>query len=675
MSVVSTDPPNKDTHPRTLNPALGRGLRVVFLSAVALIIAANILTLPQSYGMMHDLLSGNYFHPLLSFHFISFPSVQINPADYGLSIDFFAALNIAPFLLDGLCSLVAAGYLFYRRPDDRMTIITSVILAILGVFTSPALFSLLRQPIGELLLRGVLTIFNSLFFLYLLVFPDGRFVPRWSRWLLPFTTLLTIAAWWTTSIGLVGPISLILILNLLMGMAQWYRYLRVSTPLQRQQTKWVLYGLGTNLAFNAAILILRPLIVELGGSYFFIYQLLVFPLLWYGCWLVFVAAFSFSILRYNLWNVDFVINRSVVYLALTVLLGALFFGMLLLLQALLERILGSQQTTLATIAATAVVIGTFNPARKGLQRFIDRRIFRLRADLNEIAAAQKKPAIKNPGIYTGRTFGNYEILGVLGKGGMGEVYKAFGNGQIAAIKVLPAELAAKEESRKRFMREAQTLAALEHPNIVKLFGSGVSDDGVHYLAMEYVDGQELGAVIQNGAVTNYADLRDWVNTVASALDYIHGKGLVHRDLKPSNIMLRAAIDKETREAVLMDFGIARVDASGTRLTASGAIGTIDYMAPEQILAAREVDHRSDVYALGIIVYELVTGELPFKGGAGQVLFAHLQKPAPDPRNNRPDVPRSMAKAVLKALEKDPDARYATAGEFAAALITHEALST
>jgi serine/threonine protein kinase len=229
------------------------------------------------------------------------------------------------------------------------------------------------------------------------------------------------------------------------------------------------------------------------------------------------------------------------------------------------------------------------------------------------------------------------------------------------------DLAQKDEFRKRFEREAQTLASLEHPNIVKLLGSGVSDD-VHYLAMEFIDGQELGEFMHQGAVKDYDALHDWLKTIASALDYIHDKGLVHRDLKPSNIMIRPSkIDKEIKEAVLMDFGIARVNATGTRLTGSGAVGTIDYMSPEQIMAAREVDKRADVYALGIIVYELLTGERPFKGSAGQVLFAHIQQPAPDPRDVNPDVPRSFALAVIKALSKDADERFQSAGEFALAL--------
>jgi serine/threonine-protein kinase len=122
----------------------------------------------------------------------------------------------------------------------------------------------------------------------------------------------------------------------------------------------------------------------------------------------------------------------------------------------------------------------------------------------------------------------------------------------------------------------------------------------------------------------------------------------------------------------MDFGIARTDITGQRLTGTGVMGTIEYMAPEQIMAARDVDKRADVYALGVIVYELLAGERPFRGGAGQVLFAHLQQPPPDLRDTHPHIPREMARAVVKALAKNPDDRFASAGEFIAALSVPQA---
>src|SRR5215813_9601316 len=132
-------------------------------------------------------------------------------------------------------------------------------------------------------------------------------------------------------------------------------------------------------------------------------------------------------------------------------------------------------------------------------------------------------------------------------------------------------------------------------------------------------------------------------------------------------MLRRSKDGETWEGVLMDFGIAKIREAQTGLTGTGAIGTIDYMAPEQIMSAREVDRRADIYALGVMVYEMLTGEKPFKGSAAQIMFAHLQQPPPDPRDANDDLPREIARVVMKAMAKKPDDRFATAGEFAAAL--------
>jgi serine/threonine protein kinase len=140
---------------------------------------------------------------------------------------------------------------------------------------------------------------------------------------------------------------------------------------------------------------------------------------------------------------------------------------------------------------------------------------------------------------------------------------------------------------------------------------------------------------------------------------------VHRDIKPSNVMLRG---DDPTEAILMDFGIAKIEDGKTRLTGSGAIGTIDYMSPEQILAAKEVDKRSDVYALGVIAYEMLTGERPFEGNAAQVMFAHLQKPVTDPRQHRSDLSETIASAILKALEKQPEDRFESAGAFVGALL-------
>jgi serine/threonine-protein kinase len=141
--------------------------------------------------------------------------------------------------------------------------------------------------------------------------------------------------------------------------------------------------------------------------------------------------------------------------------------------------------------------------------------------------------------------------------------------------------------------------------------------------------------------------------------------MVHRDIKPSNIMVRRTSD-ERPEAVLMDFGVAKIRESQTALTSTGAVGTIQYMAPEQIRAAQTVDARADIYALGVTVYEMVTGVLPFRGNAGQLVFAHLHEQPRDPRQLVPDLPEPAAHAIMRALRKQPEERFQTALDFAVA---------
>jgi serine/threonine-protein kinase len=374
----------------------------------------------------------------------------------------------------------------------------------------------------------------------------------------------------------------------------------------------------------------------------------------------------FSALRYRLWNVDVVLNRTLVYSLVTIGQIMIFVLGLLLVRSLLTALVGSEQTGLALAGASALAAVTFNPVRKQARRFVDVNLYGLRFDLNELKDAQNLPEIKHPGALSGRKLGEYEVLDAIGKGGMGEVYKGQAGEQTVALKILPDDLAQQEHFRQRFQREGEALTALQHPNIVKMIAAGESE-GVSYLAMEYVEGEELGRKLKAGGALPLEDSRDILKGLASALDYAHERGFVHRDIKPSNVMLRRNRDGERWEAVLMDFGVAKVREAASGLTQTGAIGTIDYMAPEQIMAAKEVDQRADVYALGVMAYEMLTGERPYKGSAAQIMFAHLQQPPPDPRDMKDGISREAAQAIMQAMAKKPDERFESAGAFAAAL--------
>jgi len=280
--------------------------------------------------------------------------------------------------------------------------------------------------------------------------------------------------------------------------------------------------------------------------------------------------------------------------------------------------------------------------------------------------------LQTGGLLTGMRLGTYEVLELLGRGGMAEVYKGRHPrlDRTVAIKILSASLATDADFRQRFEREARAVAALRHPNIVQMFDFGDVDE-TYYMVMEYIDGANLASYLHETGSMDLAQVRPILQDLASALDYAHAQELVHRDVKPSNVMLQPAgrDDSLPYRAILTDFGIAKILTSDTGATKTGTMmGTLDYMAPEQIRVSKEVDGRADVYALGVMLYRALTGELPFKGDhPSAVMLGHLQEPAPDPRTLVPELPENVATAILRAMAKEPDERYPTAGALAKAM--------
>ena len=263
--------------------------------------------------------------------------------------------------------------------------------------------------------------------------------------------------------------------------------------------------------------------------------------------------------------------------------------------------------------------------------------------------------------------GKYRILSLLGQGGMSRVYKAYQPGldRYVAIKVIHEHLTAVEGFLERFEREAAAAARLRHPNIVRVYDFDSQGD-LHYMVMELIAGPTLKARIADlqisGETFSLAEAAQVFDALGSALDAAHRASIVHRDLKPANIMFTAE-----GQVVLTDFGIARI-LDESHLTTSGTIaGTPAYMSPEQAQGERG-DARSDIYALGAILYEMLTGQVPFQAdNTFGVLMKHVCEPAPPPTAVKPDLPLAVEQVVLKALCKDPAARYQTAGEMARAL--------
>lgn len=261
-----------------------------------------------------------------------------------------------------------------------------------------------------------------------------------------------------------------------------------------------------------------------------------------------------------------------------------------------------------------------------------------------------------------QTLGQFQIIQELGRGGMAVVYKAYQPAlqRYVALKVLPRQFAYEEDFVKRFRQEAIAAARLRHPNIVTIYDVGQEGD-IQYIVMELLEGQSLARLIRQTGPMPPARVINLISQVAAALDYAHKQGFVHRDIKPGNVMVDAS-----DHATLTDFGIARA-MGATRLTQTGAmIGTPEYMAPEQV-RGQPVDHRADIYALGIVCYEMLSGRTPFSGDTATVLYKQAHEAPPPLPQLAPSTPPAMVAAIARALAKNPDERFQSAGEFAAAL--------
>ncbi|MBI3760533.1 MAG: serine/threonine protein kinase [Chloroflexi bacterium] len=256
----------------------------------------------------------------------------------------------------------------------------------------------------------------------------------------------------------------------------------------------------------------------------------------------------------------------------------------------------------------------------------------------------------------GRTLGPYQITQPLGRGGMATVYKAYQPAlqRYVAIKILPANLAQDPQFSERFSREARAVARLDHPNILPVYDFGQSD-GVTYIVMKYVDGGTLKDVLERGKMP-FDQAATILEQVASALDYAHGQGIVHRDIKPANILLA-----RPDWALLSDFGLAKVAEATVKLTGTGVgMGTPEYMAPEQAHGL-ETDARADIYSLGVTLYAMITGQVPYTGSTPiAIILKHVNDPLPSPRAVNPAIPLAAEAAILKAMAKRPEDRQQSA---------------
>ncbi|MHC4259078.1 MAG: protein kinase domain-containing protein [Planctomycetota bacterium] len=264
-----------------------------------------------------------------------------------------------------------------------------------------------------------------------------------------------------------------------------------------------------------------------------------------------------------------------------------------------------------------------------------------------------------------KKLGHYEIIERIGHGGMGDVYEGYEKAldRFVAIKVLPAELARQKDFVKRFHAEATAIAKIDHPNIVRIYYSG-EDQGHHFFAMQYIDGESLADLLTHRKKLNTNEALPIIEQCLAGVGAAHKSGLIHRDIKPGNVLL----DRHSRRALVTDFGVVKSTHAGTQITITGTImGTADYIAPEQARGS-EVDCRTDLYAMGVLMYQMLSGKLPFDAkSATSMMFQHAYEPPPPLSEVAPEVPERLADVVMKLMAKDAKDRFQSADDVLAAL--------
>ena len=270
---------------------------------------------------------------------------------------------------------------------------------------------------------------------------------------------------------------------------------------------------------------------------------------------------------------------------------------------------------------------------------------------------------------TGAVLAGHRLDAIVARGGMGVLYRAthLALDRTVALKVIQPALAADPAFRERFGEESRTAAGIDHPNVIPIYHAG-EEDGVLFVTMRYVEGTDVRALVDSRGPLEPALAAHIVNATGAALDAAHGRGLVHRDVKPANILIDGLPSRT--HVYLTDFGLTKRMGSTGGLTRSGQfVGTLDYVAPEQIQGSKAVDGRADVYALGCVLFETLTGRVPFPVDDERAkLFAHLDTPPPSLTELRPDLPAALGEVVSTAMAKAPGDRFATAGELGRAAV-------
>jgi len=598
-----------------------------------------------------------------------------------LSTTFYASYQVALVVLLAIAFGTAGLIIAWNKSDDWLALLVAFTLIGQGANAFEPLARMGRVPGFEIPVHFIVSMVLMGLPLSCYLFPDGRIQKRWMLYVVGvwFLWLIVSVFWISFPLNIFnrgGTATLRYLLSLLAVLstgiyAQIYRYRTTRNPVKRQQLKWIVFGvaigiltgIGVNL-FLTLFELMHPaaginLVVDMGTQTLSVVAQFTVP-----------VAVVFSILKYRLYEIEVVINRSIIYGLLTVVLAATFGILLFGLQAAYQAITHqSNPPTIAVVISTVAVSGIFQPTRKVLRRLVNRRIYGMDVDFEEIERRNEKlEQVAHLSSHAVTSVGGYTNLELIARGGMGEVYKARhpSLNRTVAIKVLSTFFKDDPAFNKRFAREAKTMAQLRHPNIITIHDFG-DQDGLPYIVMEYLTGDTLAQIIATQERLSLEEGLPLLQDLASALDYAHGQGVIHRDIKPSNVIVEPITTftaGRTQRAILMDFGIARFVTENTILTGSGDVmGTADYISPEQIHGMTELDSRTDQYSFAVMTYQLLTGKKPFeRNNTWAMIRSHLEEPPPDPRIHV-SMPEKTALTILKALAKKPEQRFSSVGEF------------
>ena len=584
---------------------------------------------------------------------------------FGLPLEFYPIYIVSLEYLLVVIAVLTGLYLLLISGSNRIATVSAFFMV--GWMSSWGLSYYEAQNLIPLPIMVFEISSNVIYATLLLTFPTGRLQASWLRWGIIPGFVLMLAATTYNSLTPGTPIdrgfsqTILFILTASAVGLQIVRFRSHSNAIQRQQSKWVFAGFVISYAlpiffvimdaFTTPYLIERPyirFIYRLFSSTFFIF--VPFSLL--------PISMLIAITKSRLWQIDLLLNKAAVSGGVTLILLGMFGAGIAGFQAI------SGNTIFSTASMLIIVLLMYNPLRNQIQNLLDRRILGFRFNLDDLRRSEIPREITKAGLLSGSLIDGYEVLNVIARGGMGEVYHGVSSNQAIAIKTVLPDVAQNPIAIQRFQREVEVGKILKHPKVIQIYDSGDAN-GTPYLVMDYVEGHDLKRLMTS-QILEIPRVLDIFADIAEALVYTHEQGLIHRDVKPENILIR-----EDGTAILIDFGLVKYADSEKDISGKGAIGTINYMAPEQIRSGTAIDARADIYGMGVLLFEMLTGMCPFVGDAGQILYAHLEQPPPDPCNFNPNIPVHICLAILRALSKDPDDRYATMSDFMAVVLEPE----